>query len=69
MFDVGQRLSGWKYNESGVLVQIFGTFIAMTEDDEERYQDVIMNVDGKIECFDERDVVEVKWCDNSEIMK
>ena len=56
MYEVGELLKGWRYNDEGVEVEHTGTFAFRTNDPEEYIQDIVLTIDGKYEYFDEQDV-------------
>lgn len=55
MFQVGDLVEGFDYNEEGDEVKVIGTFVARTDDPEEMIQDIIIKTeDGRTVYIDEQ---------------
>lgn len=55
MFQIGDMVEGWVYNDQGDEVQVVGAFVARTDDPEEFIQDIIVRTaEGKIVYIDEQ---------------
>ncbi len=55
MFQIGDMVEGWVYNERGDEVKIVGAFVARTDDPEEFIQDIIVRTpEGKTVYIDEQ---------------
>ena len=55
MYQVGELVEGWVYNNQGDQVRVVGTFVARTDDPEEYIQDIIVRTaDGKTIYIDEQ---------------
>ncbi len=66
MFQVGDLVRGFEYNEAGEEVEVIGTYVATTDDPEEYIQDIIIKTaDGRTVYIDEQVArpytPEVKW--------
>lgn len=66
MFQVGDLVEGFEYNEEGDEVKVVGTYVATTNDPEEYIQDIIIKTsDGRTVYVDEQVArpykPEVKW--------
>lgn len=66
MFQVGDLVEGFEYNEAGDEVKVIGTFVARTDDPEEMIQDIIVKTeDGRTVYIDEQVArpanVETQW--------
>ena len=66
MFQVGDLVEGYEYNDAGDEVKVIGTFVARTDDPEEIIQDIIIKTeDGRTVYIDEQVArpakVEAKW--------
>lgn len=55
MFQIGDMVEGWVYNDRGEEVKIVGAFVARTDDPEEFIQDIIVRTaEGKTVYIDEQ---------------
>ena len=55
MFQVGDLVEGFEYNEAGDEVKVIGTFVTRTDDPEEMIQDIIIKTeDGRTVYIDEQ---------------
>jgi hypothetical protein len=66
MFQVGDLIEGFEYNEAGDEVKVIGTYVCTTADPEEMIQDIIIKTeDGRTVYIDEQvarpHTPEVKW--------
>jgi len=66
MFQVGDMVQGFEYNEAGDEVKVIGTFVTRTDDPEEMIQDIIIKTeDGRTVYIDEQvarpHTPEVQW--------
>ena len=66
MFQVGDMIQGFEYNNAGEEVKVVGTYVCTTDDPEEMIQDIIIKTeDGRTVYIDEQvarpHTPEVKW--------
>ena len=55
-YEVGQMVEGYVLDNAGEYVQVIGSFVSRTDDDEEYIQDIIIRTaDGNIVYIDEQD--------------
>lgn len=55
MYQVGDMIEGWVYNDRGDEVKVVGVFVARTDDPEEYIQDIIVRTaEGKTVYIDEQ---------------
>ena len=66
MFQVGDLVEGFEYNDAGDEVKVIGTFVTRTDDPEEMIQDIVIKtLDGRTVYIDEQVArpakTEIKW--------
>lgn len=55
MYEVGEMVEGWAYNDEGEMVRFVGPFKFRTDDPEEYIQDIVITVNGKSVYLDEQE--------------